>query len=42
MELAPPRRVFAMSLMVVSSVLISFGGLIIRNMEQADTWQINF
>jgi len=40
--LAPPRRLFAMTLMVVSSVLISFGGLIIRNMEQADTWQINF
>lgn len=31
-----------MSLMVFSSVLISFGGLIIRNMEQADAWQINF
>jgi len=42
LDVAPPRRVFAMSLMVVSSVLISFGGLIIRNMEQADTWQINF
>ena len=38
----PPRRVFAMVLMVVSSVAISFGGLIIRNMEDADSWQINF
>jgi drug/metabolite transporter (DMT)-like permease len=42
LDLVPPRRLFAMTLMVVSSVLISFGGLIIRNMEQADTWQINF
>ena len=42
LDVVAPRRVFAMSLMVVSSVLISFGGLIIRNMEQADTWQINF
>ncbi len=38
----PPRRVFAMILMVVSSIAISFGGLIIRNMEGADPWQINF
>ena len=38
----PPRRVFAMVLMVVSSVAISFGGLIIRNMENANPWQINF
>ncbi len=30
-----------MGLMVVSSVVISFGGLIIRNIEGADTWQIN-
>jgi len=42
LDLAPPRRLFGMILMVVSSVLISFGGLIMRNMEQADTWQINF
>ncbi|MEM7172686.1 MAG: DMT family transporter [Pseudomonadota bacterium] len=35
-------RRFAMGLMVVSSVIISFGGLIIRNIEMADTWQINF
>lgn len=38
----PPRRVFAMVLMVGSSVAISFGGLIIRSMEDADPWQINF
>ena len=31
-----------MGLMVVSSVLISFGGLILRNIEAADVWQINF
>lgn len=42
LELAPPRRLFAMTLMVVSSVQISFGGLILRNIEQADSWQINF
>ncbi len=30
-----------MGLMVVSSVLISFGGLILRNIEAADAWQIN-
>ncbi|MFQ6024203.1 MAG: DMT family transporter [Acidiferrobacterales bacterium] len=37
----PPRRAFAMGLMVVSSIVISFGGLIIRNIEDADSWQIN-
>ncbi|MEO1491367.1 MAG: DMT family transporter [Pseudomonadota bacterium] len=37
-----PRRAFAMALMVVSSVSISFGGLILRNIEDADVWQINF
>ena len=42
LELAPPRRLFAMTLMVVSSVQISFGGLILRTIEQADSWQINF
>ncbi len=36
-----PRRAFAMGLMVVSSIVISFGGLIIRNIEDADVWQIN-
>ena len=37
-----PRRAFAMALMVASSVGISFGGLILRSMEDADVWQINF
>ena len=36
------RRGFAMGLMVACSVVISFGGLIIRNMEDADAWQLNF
>ena len=36
------RRAFAMMLMVVGSVVISFGGLIVRNIEFADAWQINF
>ncbi len=39
---AAPRRAFAMGLMVVSSVMISFGGLTIRNIAEADPWQINF
>ena len=39
---AQPRRAFAMALMVISSVGISFGGLILRNIEDADVWQINF
>ena len=37
-----PRRAFAMALMVISSVSISFGGLILRNIDDADVWQINF
>lgn len=37
-----PRRAFAMALMVISSVGISFGGLILRNIDDADVWQINF
>ncbi len=37
-----PRRGFAMMLMIVSSVAISFGGLIMRSMQDADAWQINF
>jgi drug/metabolite transporter (DMT)-like permease len=36
-----PRRGYAMMLMIVSSVIISFGGLVVRNMEMADAWQIN-
>lgn len=37
-----PRRGFAIGLIVASSVVISFGGLIIRNIDQPDPWQINF
>ena len=36
------KRGLAMLLMVLSSVIISFGGLIIRSMEAALPWQINF
>ena len=39
---APARRGFGMMLMIVSSVIISFGGLISRSMEAADPNQINF
>jgi hypothetical protein len=39
---AAPRRGFAMGLMAASSLVISFGGLVIRGMEDADAWQINF
>lgn len=35
------RHGYAMLLMVLGSVAISFGGLILRNIEVADTWQIN-
>lgn len=31
----------AIGLIVISSIMMSFGGLIVRNMEQADPWQIN-
>ncbi len=31
-----------MVLMLIGSVIISFGGLAIRNIEAADNWQINF
>jgi drug/metabolite transporter (DMT)-like permease len=41
-DTAAPRRGFAMGLMIFSSVLISFGGLILRNIEAADAWQINY
>ena len=37
-----PRRAYAMVLMIIGSLVISFGGLIIRNIHKADTWQINF
>jgi drug/metabolite transporter (DMT)-like permease len=38
----PSLRAWAMGLMIVSSVGISFGGLVIRTIEAADVWQINF
>ena len=37
-----PRRGYAMLLMVIASIVISFGGLVIRSIEAADPWQINF
>ena len=36
-----PRRLYAMLLMITSSTVISFGGLIIRNIEIADAISIN-
>lgn len=42
LETIVPRRGYAMVLMVACSVVISFGGLIIRNIEVADALQINF
>ncbi len=39
---AAPRRRFAVGLMVLSSIVISFGGLIVRSIDAADPWQINF
>jgi drug/metabolite transporter (DMT)-like permease len=39
---AQPRHAFAMGLMVVSSIGISFGGLVLRSINDADVWQINF
>lgn len=36
------QRGWAMALMVLSSVVISFGGLLMRSMEAAQPWQINF
>ena len=38
----PPRRTYAMILMLIGSTVISFGGLVIRNIDTADNWQINF
>ncbi|QGX98896.1 DMT family transporter [Roseovarius faecimaris] len=37
----PNARSRAMGLMIFSSVLISFGGLMIRLMQEADVWQIS-
>ena len=39
---AKPRRAYAMVLMLIGSLVISFGGLVIRNIYTADNWQINF
>lgn len=36
------RRSYAMALMVLGSVIISFTGLIIRGMEGADALHVNF
>ena len=36
-----PRRAYAMGLMLIGSIVISFGGLAIRNINAADNWQIN-
>ncbi len=35
------RHGYAMLLMVLGSVAISFGGLVLRSIEVANTWQIN-
>ena len=37
-----PKRGYAMLLMLIGSIVISFAGLAIRNIETADNWQINF
>ena len=37
-----PRRAYAIVLLLIGSTLISFSGLVIRNIDQADSWQINF
>ena len=36
-----PRRAYAMCIMAAGSIVISFGGLIVRNIEDASNWQIN-
>ncbi len=36
------NKVSAIYLMVISSIVISFGGLIMRNISEADPWQIVF
>ena len=41
-DTSAPLRVQAMALMIVGSILISFGGLLIRLMQEADVWQISF
>jgi len=36
-----PGHARAMQLMIGSSIIMSFGGLIIRSMQDADAWQVN-
>lgn len=36
------RHGFAMAIMVLGSVAISFAGLLVRSIEGADSWQVNF
>ena len=36
------RRSFSIVLLIIGSILISFGGLIMRSMNSADSWQIIF
>ena len=36
------RRLIALGLMAAGSTAISFGGLVIRNIEHADDWQLVF
>lgn len=36
------RRGFAVIIMVIGSIAISFGGLVVRSIEAADNWQVNF
>ncbi len=40
-DMEPTGRLFGMAIMIISSVGISFGGLISRYIESADAWQIN-
>ena len=37
-----PRKGYAVVLLLIGSTVISFSGLVIRNIDQADSWQINF
>jgi drug/metabolite transporter (DMT)-like permease len=39
---AAPRRAWAMGMMILASVVISFSGLVIRMIDDADAWQIMF
>ena len=36
------KRGYALVLMLIGSIVISFAGLAIRTIENADNWQINF